>query len=81
MAATVASLSIDDRHAEALLQQVAQRHVAQRQVHRLDDAPGGEVDHRGDADADALDPPGAVLEVGDAGHDAVQAGLRASWRR
>ena len=54
----------DDGHPEALLEVIAQRHVGERQVDRLDDAPAGEVDHGRDPHADALHAVRAVLEVG-----------------
>ena len=45
-----------DGDAEAPFEVIAQRHVGERQVDRLDDAPAGEVDHGGDPHADALHP-------------------------
>ncbi len=55
-----------DRHAVALAEQIAQGHVAQRQVGRQHDAAGAKVDHRRRADAERVDR--AVL-----GHGLVEA--------
>ena len=65
-----------DGDAEALLEVIAQRHIRERQIDRLDDAPAGEVDHGRDAHADALHTVRAVLEVGQARLDAPQTGFR-----
>ena len=65
-----------DRHAVALLQDVAQRHVRERQVGRDHQPSPGEVDRRGGADADGVGAAALRKHRVDARHDVGETRLR-----